>query len=177
MSNRNPSVASGARGPIARGTAVEREGAAPARGRNAEVPVKEGFKRYRSKASGYVLQITAPADTYNPSTGQTTKHLRKIAKFTPMANPVGEARGEFETNDPQIIEKIERSRVFGRGLDIWLADDQDKAIATTKLDELARAIENLGSGDLQKELLEKLNSVVATNFQLPPSGFGGGQQQ
>lgn len=174
MSNRNASVVSGARGPSVRGNAVERD--AEYQGgqtRRAELPVKEGFKRYRSKAANYRLQVTSPADTFNPSTGQTTRHLRKIAVFTPLEHPIGAARGELETNDPQVIEKIEKSKFFGPGLDMWLADTQDRSIAESKIGELSRAIENLGSPELQKELLEKLNSVVAVNFQLPPTRVPG----
>lgn len=170
MSNRNAQVASGARGPIAKGESVQRDAAALVSGYKQAEPLKDGYKRYRAKVSGYRLQITSPPDTHDLQTGRVLKHARKTAQFTSI-EPIDDgrrvARGELVTNDPLTIETLEKSRYFN--VDFWLAEKQDQEIATRKLDDLERAIAALPAGPLQQEFMERMNARVAANFQLPPT--------
>lgn len=124
---------------------------------------------YLSHYPGYMVQISAPADTVDPLTGRKTISRPVVARFE-------EGRYVNNARDPKlrkyIDEEMQRKTRFGKpgsGADYWLAEDAirmtqaaAKANATATLKRLAA--ENRAEFDA---LVAELTQGDATDEKMP----------
>lgn len=115
-----PKVVDGARGPeqnpVVGASPADSESGIGQRLRAIEskaVKPADGEVVFQSRYGAYRIQVTAPADTFNPVTGQYKRARPVFAQFR---------FGEFKTKDPEIIETLKGSKDYG--LDFWDAAEQ-----------------------------------------------------
>lgn len=174
MSNRpEPQVLDGLHGPTVAPSAPQPETApaAPfARPKKKTPPPPDpDLVRYNSRYLGYRVQITAPADVFEPATGRVIRARPVVAQFS---------AGRYETKDPEIIAVLDKSARCGLGLDFWRAELQEKANAAKAVAAAVTAINSVtGLTPEQKATVEALTgvlqeSMVGTGFELPPAHIG-----
>lgn len=179
MSNRQePQIQSGPRGPLGSPAAPSQEAGASAvsaasvfapRKKKPAAPPDPNVIRFRSRYSGYRIQITAPADVFEPASGRVIKGRPKVAQFR---------GGYFETKDPETLKVMLDSGKFGLGNDFWRVEDQEKHEANVAMQEAAMKVAAVKGLPVEQQavvdaLLDQLRSAVAgPNFELPPTSVG-----
>lgn len=123
-------------------------------------PYKSGEAVFQSRFHGYRYQISAPADVYNPATGEVTKGRPKAAQFT---------QGEFRTSDPEVIARLRRAPEFGIGRDFWDAEEMRQISLDKSVASLAETVKNSGDPALIQRLIDELTPLAGQSktFNLP----------
>lgn len=124
-------------------------------------PAAEGERVYHSHISGLIVQVTAPQDRFDPSTGAFHRTPPKKAFFKPLG-PGGVS--EFRTSDREIIKELDSNPRFALDGEYWDAMQfaaRAKAVMRKSLKEqLARDPELMG---------EVLQEMTSSDFELPSS--------
>ena len=130
-----------------------------------EMPKVDGTV-YLSAYPGYMVQISAPADTTDPFTGRKTIGRPVVARFT-------EGRYVNNARDPKlrayVDEEMQRKTRFGKpgaGADYWLAEDAIRlAQAAAKAGALA-TLRSLPKAAVEQFIAE-LKQGNATDAVMP----------
>jgi hypothetical protein len=126
-----------------------------------EVEAQPDYTVYVSRYTSYRVQITAPIDTIDPTTGQREKGRPIVAQFV---------EGVYRNNNRdegvrKLIDRtLQRNDLFGKPgqAEFWLASEQ-KAMAEAA--KLKAATETLKS--LPKETLDAYIASLKTDHELP----------
>ncbi len=156
MARRNTQVVTGARGADVREAKagdVQSQLAEQAREAQKAPRTKPGEVVYQSKAANYRVQITAPANIFNPATGRIEDVRPKAAKFS---------GGIFRTSDPETIQVIESLRGYGVNRDVWRVEEMTEYRRKTQAAEYAFNLAN------DPELLAAVRAQLAPEVD----GFG-----
>lgn len=123
-------------------------------------PLRSGEVVFQSRFYGYRYQISAPADVYNPATGEVTKGRPKAAQFT---------QGEFRTSDPEVVARMKRAPEYGIGRDFWDAEEMRAISLTRSVESLAETVKNSGDPALIQRLIDELTPLAGQTkeFKLP----------
>lgn len=171
MSNREaPQVQTGPRGPVVPASVPASAEPAPAASpKRKPVPPRDpALRAFRSRYTGYRIQITSPADQFEPATGRVIKGVPVVAQFQ---------GGYYETKDPEILKVLLNSKRCGPGLDFWPEELQQKQEADVAVREAlakVKAVRGLPADQqaVLAALAESLESaVVGPGFEMPPTNL------
>jgi hypothetical protein len=122
-------------------------------------PAEEGEVVYHTEHAGLIVQITSPADRFDPSTGSVLRARPVKAVF----EPVGDTKmGEYRTRDADIIRELEGNPRYGLGKSYWRADQFASRARAAMKDSIKSQLQ--GDPALVAEVLQELNG---SEFELP----------
>jgi hypothetical protein len=126
-------------------------------------PAADGERVYHSHTTGLIVQITSPADRFDPATGSIVRAHPIKAQF----QAVGEgALGEFRTKDPEVMRVLEANPRYGLGRSYWRADE----FMAKARESMRQQVKSQLTSDpeLLAEVLQEVGSAGG-EFELPPS--------
>ena len=150
MAGREVEVRSGSRGveaPVPRSTEIPKAALRESRDANAKV--------YVSKSRNYLFSVNMVKPRFDDG-GRLHSFPSVRAQF---------ARHRFETRDPQIIESLEKSNVFGIGRDFWLLADEKKHAAELVATNFAKNLETLDLTQIPENILQKLRDGLGVTVK------------
>lgn len=116
-------------------------------------PAKDGERVYHTTHAGLIVQITSPADRFDPSTGGTIRARPVKAVFEAIG---AGTLGEYRTSDPEIQKELESNPRFGLDRSYWRADEFARRARTNMKDQIKSQLK--ADPDLVSEVLSELGS-------------------